>query len=98
MLNKNLNLNQELFSADTLLKSTQEGMGEGLIDAGNRFKSVMVLCADLTKTTKVDGFEKNFPDRFVHMGIAEQNMIGVAAGLAMEGKIPFASSSLGVFV
>jgi transketolase len=73
-------------------KATREAFGEALVAAGREFPSVVVLDADLSKSTKTDGFAKAFPSRFFEMGIQEANMIGAAAGLALSGKVPFACS------
>ncbi|MCK9618463.1 MAG: transketolase family protein [Lentimicrobiaceae bacterium] len=70
-------------------KDTRSGFGEGLLDAGKKNKEVVVLCADLTGSMKMDAFAKEFPDRFFQTGIAEANMMGIAAGLTIGGKIPF---------
>jgi len=71
------------------MKDTRSGFGAGLLEAGQKNKDVVALCADLTGSLKMDAFEKEFPDRFFQTGIAEANMIGMAAGLASGGKIPF---------
>jgi transketolase len=71
---------------------TRSGFGAGLLELGRQDKSVVGLCADLTGSLKMDAFEKEFPERFFQSGIAEANMIGVAAGLAITGKIPFAGT------
>lgn len=68
---------------------TRSGFGAGLLEAGQQNDAVVALCADLTGSLKMDAFKKAFPDRFFQMGIAEANMMGVAAGLATAGKIPF---------
>ncbi|MGE5298008.1 MAG: transketolase family protein [Acidobacteriaceae bacterium] len=68
------------------------GVGEGLMELGKTNPKVMVLTADLSESTKVSNFAKVYPKRFVEVGVAEQNMIGIAAGLAHEGKIPFCAS------
>jgi len=68
---------------------TRSGFGAGLLEAGKINPQVVALCADLTGSLKMDAFKKAFPERFFQMGIAEANMIGVAAGLATAGKIPF---------
>ena len=68
---------------------TRSGFGAGLLEAGKNNPQVVALCADLTGSLKMDAFKKAFPERFFQMGIAEANMIGVAAGLATAGKIPF---------
>lgn len=71
---------------------TRNGFGEGLVEAGKRNSDVVVLGADLSASTRVDAFKKEFPERFIQCGIAEQNMTNVAAGLALSGKIPFVST------
>ena len=70
-------------------KDTRSGFGAGLLELGKRNKNVVALCADLTGSLKMDAFEKEFPDRFFQSGIAEANMMCVAAGLSIGGKIPF---------
>jgi transketolase len=72
--------------------ATRQAFGEALAAAGERWPNVVVLEADLAKSTRSELFAKRFPDRFFEMGIAEQNMIGVAAGLALSGKTPFCCS------
>ena len=71
---------------------TRDGYGKGLVKLGKKNKNVVVLCCDLTESTRTSWFKKEFPKRFIEVGIAEQNMMGIAAGLAKEGKIPFISS------
>ncbi|MGE5178464.1 MAG: transketolase family protein [Bacteroidota bacterium] len=71
------------------MKRTREGFGHGLVDLGERDPRVVVLVGDLTGSTNVNYFAEKFPDRFIQVGIAEQNMMCVAAGLAAVGKIPF---------
>ena len=70
-------------------KDTRSGFGAGLHELGKRNPDVVALCADLTGSLKMDAFKKEFPDRFFQVGIAEANMIGMAAGMAIGGKIPF---------
>ncbi|MEN8224909.1 MAG: transketolase family protein [Bacteroidota bacterium] len=70
-------------------KSTRAGFGEALYELGNTNPQVVALCADLTGSLKMDAFAKAFPDRFIQTGIAEANMMGMAAGLTIGGKIPF---------
>lgn len=72
--------------------ATREAYGETLAKLGRENKSIVVLDADLSKSTKTNNFAEEFPERFFDMGIAEQNMMGTAAGLAASGKIPFAST------
>ncbi len=76
-------------------KDTRSGFGAGLLEAGKRNSKVVALCADLTGSLKMDAFVKEFPERFLQCGIAEANMIGTAAGLAVTGKIPFAGTFAG---
>ncbi|MFN6341493.1 MAG: transketolase family protein [Bacteroidota bacterium] len=71
------------------VKDTRSGFGAGLHELGKTNPNVVALCADLTGSLKMDAFQKEFPDRFFQVGIAEANMIGVAAGLTIGGKIPF---------
>lgn len=83
--------------ADNLLsepeqKPARDGFGAGLVKLGHLDPNVVVLCADLTDSTRSAGFAKEFPERFVEVGVAEQNMMGVAAGMALSGKVPFISS------
>lgn len=73
-------------------KPTRDGYGQGLVLAGEADKRVVVLCADLTESTRSLAFKQKFPDRFVQLGVAEQSMAAIAAGMAMGGKIPFISS------
>lgn len=73
-------------------KDTRSGFGAGLSVLGNKNENVVALCADLTGSLKMDAFAKDHPDRFFQSGIAEANMIGVGAGLALSGKIPFVGS------
>jgi transketolase len=70
-------------------KDTRSGFGEGLLEAGKKNPNVVALCADLIGSLKMDAFVKEFPERFFQAGIAEANMIGMAAGLTIGGKIPF---------
>ncbi len=71
---------------------TRDGYGKGLVRAGERDERIVVLCADLTESTRSNLFAEKFPERFIEMGVAEQNMAVIASGLANYGKIPFISS------
>jgi transketolase len=73
----------------TEMKDTRSGFGDGLLEAGKRNPNVVALCADLTGSLKMNAFKDTFPERFFQAGIAEANMMGVAAGLTIGGKIPF---------
>ena len=77
---------------DTGKKDTRSGFGAGLLEAGRQDSRVVALTADLKGSLKMDEFAAEFPERFIQCGIAEANMIGAAAGLAIAGKIPFAGS------
>lgn len=93
MINPNAKLVENLLDKSKLEnKPTRDGYGLGLIEAGEKDERVVVLCADLTESTRSEGFAKKFPERFIEMGVAEQNMAVVASGLANYGKIPFISS------
>lgn len=70
-------------------KDTRSGFGEGLLEAGQKNPNVVGLCADLTGSLKMHAFRKAFPERFFQVGIAEANMMGMAAGMTIGGKIPF---------
>ena len=92
MLNPEAKLNPKVFSEDVEQAPTRDGYGKGLVDAGEANINVVALCADLVESTRTEGFAKKFPERFFEMGVAEQNMATVAAGLGVTGKIPFISS------
>ena len=76
----------------TEMKATREGFGEGVIEAARKDEKVVVLCADLEESMRVVEFAKTFPGRFIEVGVAEQNMAGVGAGLAFEGYVPYMAS------
>ncbi len=90
-LNPKMFLNQKILTKPEM-ELHRLGFGEGLLEAGKKDEAVVGLCCDLTGSTKMDLFAKEFPERFVEVGIAEQNMIGIASGMALEGKIPFCAS------
>lgn len=92
MLNPDLKLNPKLFDADVEKDATRSGYGKGLVALGDTNPNVVALSADLTESTKADAFAKKYPERFFEVGVAEQNMATVAAGLGVSGKIPFFSS------
>lgn len=85
-------LNPDLFNEDVLQEPIRLGFGRGLKSAGESNESVVALCADLTESTQMHLFRDAFPDRFIEIGVAEQNLVTVASGLARAGKIPFTSS------
>jgi transketolase len=78
--------------AEMVKKATRESYGSALVELAEQYPQVVVLDADLAEATKTGMFKKAYPDRFIDCGIAESNMVGVAAGLAACGKIPFATS------
>lgn len=99
MLNPELKLNTKLFDknlpdgkAGVEQIPIRQGFGEGLLEAGEKNLNVVGLCADLTESTKMNLFADRFPNRFIQIGVAEQNLASVASGLAAMGKIPFISS------
>ncbi len=76
-------------------KDTRSGFGAGLYEAGKKNSNVVALCADLVGSLKMDAFKNEFPERFFQTGIAEANMIGIASGLSVAGKVPFAGTFAG---
>jgi transketolase len=85
-------LAKTLFAKTQPLKATRDGYGEGLVELGAKNPLVVVLTGDLKESTRTEWFEEHYPDRFIEMGIAEQNMAVVATGLALAGKIPFVAT------
>ncbi len=92
MINPNQKLNPKLFDKNVEQIPIRQGFGEGLLLAGEENKNIVGLCADLTESTKMNLFREKFPERFVEIGVAEQNLASVASGMAAMGKIPFISS------
>ena len=92
MIDEEAKLNPKLFDKDVEQKPTRDGFGEGLVTAGKEDPNVVALCADISESTRAAMFQKEFPERFIECGIAEQNMLDVAAGLALSGKVPFVST------
>jgi len=92
MLNNEFKLNENLFNEDVKKAATRAGYGEGLVALGETNPNVVVLSADLTESTKANEFAEKYPERFFEMGVAEQNMAAVAAGLGVTGKTAFISS------
>lgn len=92
MLNPNTKLSKNIFAADIEKAPTRDGFGLGVVEAGKSDRRVVVLCADLAESTRAEWFQKEFPERFVEIGVAEQNMAAVASGMAAAGKIPFIAS------
>ncbi|TSC85216.1 MAG: transketolase C-terminal domain protein [Parcubacteria group bacterium Gr01-1014_17] len=92
MLNPEAKLNPKLFDKDVEQIPIRKGFGEGLLAAGEADERVVGLCADLNESTQMHLFAKKFPNRFIEVGVAEQNLVTVASGMAAMGKIPFVSS------
>lgn len=88
----NYPLNPDLYSDAIKKEPIRAGFGRGLKTAGEADESIVALCADLTDSTKMSDFKAAFPERFIEMGVAEQNLVTVASGLARAGRIPFTSS------
>ncbi|MCX6790026.1 MAG: transketolase family protein [Candidatus Kaiserbacteria bacterium] len=92
MLNANAHLQDAVFTDSLESVPTRDGFGKGTVEAGKKNGNVVVLCADLSESTRAEWFQKEFPERYVEMGIAEQNMAALASGMAATGKIPFIAS------
>jgi len=89
---KEAHLKPNTLSKDIDMAPTRDGYGIGIVEAGEKNEQVMVLCADLSDSTRSAKFKEKFPERYLQMGIAEQNMAVVATGLSLQGKIPFIST------
>ena len=92
MLNKQAKLSDNILTDAIEMKPTRDGFGLGSIEAGKKDERVVVLSADLAESVRAEWFQKEFPDRYIEVGVAEQNLATVAAGLANYGKIPFFTS------
>ena len=92
MINTKLFLSDKLFKKDIEIKLMRDGFGHGLLEAGEKDERIVVLSADLKESTKANYFAEKFPGRFVEVGVAEQNLVTIASGMANYGKIPFATS------
>lgn len=92
MIKKEAKLSSKLLKKDIEQIPTRNGYGEGMVKAGEKDENVVVLCADLTDSTRSSYFKEKFPDRFIEIGVAEQLLATVAAGMANYGKVPFISS------
>lgn len=92
MINKSAHLNPKLFELSLDQLPSRNGFGEGLVLAAEENEAVIGLCADLTESTRMQAFAEKFPQRFFEVGVAEQNLVTVAAGTALGGKIPFTTS------
>jgi len=85
-------LSSSLYSDSVEREPIRAGFGRGLVEAGRRDERIVALCADLTESTQMSLFHDEFPERFIEVGVAEQNLVTVASGMALAGKIPFTSS------
>jgi len=92
MLNPDVKFNPKIFTEEIEQISPRDGFGEGLVIAGEINEKVVALCADVTESLRMHLFRDRFPERFIELGIAEQNMAGIASGLAAAGKIPVMGS------
>lgn len=92
MYNPEAKLSEKFTSGTPDMVPIRHGYGEGLIEAGDKDRNVVVLTGDLAESTRSEAFAKKYPDRFFEAGVAEQNMATIAAGLGISGKIPFISS------
>ena len=92
MINESAQLSDALFDPVISQRPTRDGYGEGLVLLGHANPNVVALSADLTESTRSQKFAEEFPERFIELGVAEQNMATIAAGLAVSGKIPFIAS------
>lgn len=92
MINKSEKLSKKIFKSDIEMVAPRDGYGKALVELGENNPNVVVLTGDLSESTRSHWFQEKFPERFIEVGVAEQNMMGIAAGLALSGKIPFVSS------
>lgn len=92
MLNSKLHLHPKILTSDVEQAPTRDGFGKGLLEAAALNPNVVALCADLAESTRTHWFKEKFPNRYIEMGVAEQNLATVASGLAAYGKIPFITS------
>lgn len=92
MIFQDAKLSVKTFQSDIEQVPTRDGFGKGAVEAGKKDERVVVLCADLADSTRAEWFRKEFPDRYIELGVAEQNLATVGSGLANYGKIPFITS------
>ena len=93
MINESQKLVSNLFDNKNIEKTpTRDGFGKGLLEAGEKDERIVALCADLSESTRTHWFAEKFPERYIEVGVAEQNLATVASGLANYGKIPFITS------
>lgn len=92
MIRGEAKLTANVFAKNVAKAPTRDGFGHGSVEAGRSDANVIVLCADLSESTRAEWFEKEFPERFIEVGVAEQNMAALGAGFAAAGKVPFIAS------
>lgn len=92
MINSSQNLIENIFDPKIEKVPTRDGFGKGLVEAGRADDRIVAVCADLAESTRVEWFQKEFPNRYIEVGVAEQNLATVGSGLAVYGKIPFITS------
>ena len=92
MLKENQKLIQNIFDTNVSKAPTRDGLGKGMVEVGKTDPRIVAVCADLAESTRIEWFKKEFPDRYIEVGVAEQNLAAVASGLANYGKIPFIAS------
>lgn len=92
MVHKDAKLSENIFSGDVERAPTRDGFGKGAVSAGKKNSNVVVVCADLAESTRAQWFKDEFPERYVEIGVAEQNLATVASGMASVGKVPFITS------
>jgi len=93
MLNKDIHPSEKIFNPENKKEgSTRDGYGHGVVEAAEEDKNVVVMCADLMESTRSHWFNEKFPDRYIEMGVAEQNLASTAAGISLVGKVPFIAS------
>ena len=92
MLNSKIKFSKKIFTDKIELLPPRDGFGKALVWLGHKNRDVVVLTGDLSESTRVQWFQEKYPRRFIEVGVAEQNMMGIAAGMALSGKIPFISS------
>lgn len=89
---KSIKLSGKMFDENIPQLPTRDGFGDGLVEVGKTHDNVVVLCADLTESTRAEAFKKAYPERFIQLGVSEQSLAAIAAGMALQGKIPFIAS------
>lgn len=93
MIREGAHIHTDVFDTEKLEQgSTRDGYGRGVVEAGEKDENVLVLCADLMESTRSHWFHEKFPERYVELGVAEQNLAALAAGMALTGKVPFIAS------